>query len=162
MVKLKHLPVYSGRCVLLLLMPLLVVSAGLAAFQDDYDRAFKKYQASRSNSDYESAAAAFAALSARSDAGSLRPNCIYWEGECWYGAKEYLRALMAFERTLVTPQSNKEEDARFKVAVCHVKLNWNDSAKVELSRFLRDFPASRHIAAVRRELDRLTAESGGR
>jgi len=89
----------------------------------------------------------------------LRPNCIYWEGECWFALRDFLRALMTFERVLSTPQSNKEEDARYKAAICCARLNWIQTARWELSRFMRDFPASRHINSIRAELDKLPKEA---
>lgn len=66
---------------------------------------------------------------------------------------------MTFERVLSTPQSNKEEDARYKAAICCARLNWIQTARWELSRFMRDFPASRHINSIRAELDKLPKEA---
>jgi TolA-binding protein len=139
----------------LALVSLLSVQTSLAGFQADYDKALATFRGAKVKADYEQAAAQFAALTQRKDAGSLQGNTIFWLAESYYGLKDYLRALNCFEKVLLTPKSNKEEDARYKVAVCYVRLGWNDAAKWELTRFLRDFPSSSKVETVRKELTKL-------
>lgn len=127
----------------------------LAAFQEDYSTAYKAFENAKSDADKRVVADNFIELSKRSDAGPLKGNTLYWAAECWYSTKEYMKALSGFERVLLLPGSNKEEDARFKVAYCYMRLGWNDAAKWELQRFLKDFPSSRHVNRIQNALKEL-------
>lgn len=135
------------------------VSAG---FPEDYDKALKTFQSAKVKGDYENAARLFTTLSLRKDAGTLYANTLYWLAESWYGLKEYVQALNGFEKVLLIPRSNKEEAARFKVGVCYARLGWNESARWELSRFLRDYPSSSLVGVVRKELGKLPAAAPGK
>lgn len=128
-----------------------------AGFQDDYDKALATFRAAKAHKDYQDAASQFAALCDRKDSGALKANALFWLAECFYGLREYARALNTFERVLLIPRSNKEEDSRYKVAICCVKLGWQDTARWELTRFLRDYPSSAKIDLVRKELSKLPA-----
>jgi TolA-binding protein len=142
----------------LILVGLIPSGTAMAGFQQDYDKALKTFQNSKSPGDYQAAAKQFSALVERQDGGALHANCLYWLAECWYGLKDYVQALNGFEKALLFPKSNKEEASRYKVAVCYVRLGWKDSAKWELSRFLRDYPKSSLAGSVKRELDKLPKE----
>ncbi len=126
-----------------------------ATFKQDYDRTFNAYKSATTKIDFEAAAWQFQALAERDDAGQLKVNALYWQGECWYDIKEYAKALNCFDRVLLFPNSSKEEGARYKVAVCYVRLGWNDAAEWELSRFMRDFPQSELVRKAREELQRV-------
>ena len=128
-----------------------------ADYKSDYDAALQAYQKAADRSQIEAAAAQFGRLAERADAGSMQPNVLYWQGECYYDLKEYLRALACFERALLYPMSNKEEAARFKAALTYSVLGWKETAKWELSRFMRDFPSSTLVPRARSELQKLTA-----
>ncbi len=135
---------------------LLVFSNPLMAnFRADYDKAYKAFQNAKTTKQKTAVAKTFETLSLRKDAGTLKANSVYWEAECWFQLKDYQHALNKFERVLLHPQSNKEEAARFKVAVRYVKLGLIETAKWELSRFLRDYPASKLTTLVRKELNAL-------
>jgi len=131
-----------------------------AGFQQDYDKAVTSFRSCKAPADYRKAAEEFGSLIARKDAGALLGNCLYWQAECWYGLKEYEKALNAFEKALLVPNSNKEEACRYKVAACYSRLGLNDSARWELTRFLRDFPNGSLTGSAKKELDKLPA--GGR
>ncbi len=126
-----------------------------ADFRQDYDHAYQTYKAATTPAEIRTAARTFQMLADRKDAGNLKVNSLYWLAECWYDLKEYLKALNCFERALLYPMSNKEEAARFKVAVCYARLEWNEAARWELSRFLRDYPSSQLAGRVRQELQKI-------
>ena len=144
----------------------LTVGAVLAAaapleadYRSDYDAALQAYQKATTRSQIETAAQRLGELAASPDAGSMRANALYWQGECYYDLKEYLKALACFECALLYPMSNKEEAARFKVAMVYAVLGWKETAQWEFSRFLRDFPASQLVPRARTELQKLTGSS---
>ncbi len=131
------------------------VTAG--AFAQDYDAAMAMYRVAKTKAEYEAAAQRFQALAERKDAGLYKVNALYWLAECWYDLKQYLRALNGFERVLLFPMSNKEADARFKVALCYARLGWVKGARWEFEQFLRDYPHSANASKARAELQRLNA-----
>src|SRR3972149_4363480 len=124
------------------LLALLAAAPASADFRADYDAALASYQAAGSSADIAAAAARIEKLAARDDAGILRANVFYWLGECYWDLGQYQRALGNFERALLYPLNYKEEAARFKAALCQVKLGRKDAAVWELTGFLRDYPAS--------------------
>ncbi len=150
----------AGITIILTLGGFVAPRLSLASFQSDYDAALATFRAAKVQSDYQQAASMFVVLANKKEAGKLQANTIFWLAECYYGMKDYNRALNSFERVLLFPKSNKEEDSRYKVAVCYVKLGWLDSARWELTRFLRDFPSSTKADMVRKELNKLPAGSG--
>jgi len=141
-----------------LLATLCFSSTASAGFTQDYESALNTFRGAKAPADYQKAAKLFTTLADRKDAGDMAGNCLYWQAECWYGLKEYTKALSAFEKVLLLPKSNKEEACRYKVAVCYVRLGMNDSARWELTRFLRDFPSSTLTTSAKRELDRMPAK----
>lgn len=127
-------------------------SPSVAGFREDYTEAVARCEAAGTRQELLEAAAAFEKLSRRPDAGALLPNTFYWQGECWWSLKEFQRALGCFERSLVYPLSNKEEPARFKVALCYARLGFMEAARWEITAFLRDFPSSPLAPRLRTEL----------
>jgi len=142
---------------LTLLATLCFSQIAFAGFQQDYDKAVESFRACKAPADYRKTAEMFGSLITRKDAGALLGNCLYWQAECWYGLKEFEKALNAFEKALLLPNSNKEEACRYKVAVCYAKLGWHDTARWELTRFLRDYPSGSLTSSAKRELDKLPA-----
>lgn len=136
----------------LILICFLLPSLSSAGISAEYNQAYKSYQEAKTRVEITKAAERFLELADRDDAGALKANALYWAAECWYDLKEWLKALNTFERVLVTPGSNKEEAARFKVALSNVRLGNIESAKWELERFIRDFPSSSLIKRAGQEL----------
>jgi len=131
------------------------VQAFCADFKTDYNQTYQEYQAAKHREQIEAVAEKFLKLADRDDAEALKANTIYWAAECYYDLKNYLKALNCFEKVLILSQSNKEEAARYKVAVCYARLGWNEAARWELNRFVRDFPSSTLAGKAKSELGSL-------
>ncbi len=154
-VNMKIVKVLPGVLVVVLALCLLAETA-FADFREDYNQAYQRYQAAGTRAEIKASAEAFLKLADRADAGALRSNSLYWAAECWYDLKDYARALNSFEKVLVLPKSNKEEAARYKVAVCYARLGWTEAAKWELNRFMRDYPSSSLVGKAKKELKGLS------
>lgn len=128
-----------------------------AGIKEDYEKTYQSYEKAKTTSQIRAIARQFENLSTRKDVGFYLSNTLYWQAECYSRLHEYLKALSLFERALLIPESNKEEDARLKVAFCYRNMKWKSDAKWEFERFLRDFPNSRHTNLVKREIGLLTA-----
>ena len=133
------------------------IAAGLqAGIKEDYSKTYRSYEKAKTTSQLRAIARQFQILSNRKDVGIYLANTLYWQAQCYYRMRQYLKALFLFERALLIPDTNKEEDARLKVAFCYRDMKWKQDAKWEFERFLKDFPRSRHIKVVQKELKRLT------
>ena len=80
----------------------------------------------------------------------LADNCQYWIGECYYGLKDYRKALFEFEKVLTFGQSNKDDDSQLKIGLCYVQLNEFGKAREELNRLLINYPDSEYNNRARR------------
>jgi len=146
------------RLIILLISLLQVLGAdkAVAGIGAEYNDVYQNYKSATTKAEIEKAAQRFLALAERKDAGALKANSLYWAAECSYDLKEWLKALNGFEKVLLIPGSNKEEAARFKVAVCYARLGETGSAKWEFNRFLRDYPSSSLVQRVKKELNDLS------
>lgn len=150
---------------IILILAVVIFTIGLgnslsfaSTFKEDYDKAYELFSALSNEpqkAKLASVAVIFRELAKRNDAGKLKANALYWEGQCWFLSEDYLQALQVFERVLVNQNSNKEQDARFKVVQCHIHLKWMESAKWEVNRFEQDFPESKLIPLLKGELRRI-------
>ncbi|MDP8229468.1 MAG: tetratricopeptide repeat protein [Candidatus Electryoneaceae bacterium] len=131
---------------------LLSLSYVHASFQQDYSKAYQTYENANTEAKLKAVAQQFEALTVRSDAGDRRYNALFWLGQCLMKMKRYLKALNTFERIFLIPNSNKDEDARFKVVICYARLGWNDTARWEINRFARDYPNSNSIDDARQAI----------
>jgi len=133
---------------LIILFVLPVSSALAAGVQEEYNVLMKNYNSAKSAADWRACAVKFEQFSKRTDLGIYKANAFYWLGECYYDLHEYNQALSAFEKALTVSDSYKERDARVKVIYCYLKLGWNDNAKWEVARFLKDYPNDKDSATI--------------
>ncbi|MFN3821553.1 MAG: tetratricopeptide repeat protein [bacterium] len=138
----------------------MVIAAGGLKGQDfssTYEQALEQWKRSRTREEFVRTAERFRELQTHPQVGDMKANCLFWEGESWYGAGEYWRALVLFEKVLLYPNSHKEEDARYKVGMCYVRLGKKLEAKRELDLFLKVYPQSRHSPKVKDLLKRFSS-----
>ncbi len=68
-------------------------------------------------------------------------NSQYWIGEIFYDADDYNKAVREFEKVEEDyPESLKAPDARFKIALCHIKLERPQEAKKTFNDLKRLYP----------------------
>lgn len=131
-----------------------LASASTPEFKKLYDEVLNKHFSAKSKPEFAEIAKQFQDLAERKDGGVLKSNAHYWAGESYYASGNFVLALAEFDQVLLMPLSNKEEDARLKIALCYLRLRWQNQAKWEFERFMRDFPASAHISRVKEELNK--------
>lgn len=83
----------------------------------------------------------------------LQDNCSYWLGESRYAQRAWLDAMACFLKVLEHPQSNKEEDARLKIALCWQNLGDPARACREARALLGRFPSCEAAPRARRLLE---------
>jgi tol-pal system protein YbgF len=133
--------------VLLALVLSTVASADIV--KDKYDAAMDLYNQGQ----LSSAIPAFRIITENYPNHSLTDNAQYWIGEAYFRLKRFEQAIIEFDRTLLYKDTNKREDALYKLASCHERLGKTDAAKEMYSRFLAEFPNSRHASHVLKKLN---------
>ena len=80
-------------------------------------------------------------------------NAQYWTGECYYGAKDYSRAIVEFEKVFTFARTNKEDDAQIMLGNCYLRLGDRNRAAVEFARLVRYYPNSEYLELARSRLE---------
>jgi len=101
---------------------------------------------------YQEATNQFEQLLASNSSHSYADNAQYWIGECYYALGKYNEAIMAFEKVMSFPQSNKNDYALFKLGQCYSKLGDSESAKREFQQLIDTYPESELVPRARRYL----------
>jgi tol-pal system protein YbgF len=115
---------------------------------DNYQTALDLFHQHR----YQEAATRFEELLATNSSHSYADNAQYWIGECSYALGKYNEAIMAFEKVLSFPQSNKNDYALFKLGQCYTKLGDSESAKREFQQLIDTYPESELVPRARKYL----------
>ncbi|MBI65238.1 MAG: hypothetical protein CMG64_02970 [Candidatus Marinimicrobia bacterium] len=79
----------------------------------------------------------------------LLDNCEYWRGEIFFKMKKYHHAIDSFEKVLLYMESNRHDDALYKLATCYVYLGNDIRANYELDRLLRNYPNSEYVSKAK-------------
>ena len=123
--------------------------------QSGYDRDYQTALDAFNTGKYDRALVRFQALLSRSKDDALADNAQYWIGECYYGMKDYNKALIEFEKVFTFPKSNKKDDAQLKIGLCYIRLDDKENAQRELTRLLSKFPDSEFTTLGRKLLREL-------
>ncbi|KPK89493.1 hypothetical protein AMJ80_09720 [bacterium SM23_31] len=109
------------------------------SFEEEYNAALKEFSARR----YQDALKRFTELLQMDRNHSLSDNCQYWIGECYFALKDYKQAIIAFEKVLFFPKSNKEADAQFKLGYTWYKMGEMNRANEEITQAEEEFNHSK-------------------
>lgn len=139
------------RSILILLAVAIPLAVSAQNFKQRYERGLALYERGK----YEAAIVHFQSMLRDNSKSSLSDNCQYWIGESYFALHQYERALLAFDRTLAFPRSNKREDALYKIAQCHEKLGEPFEAREMYLRFIAEYPSSRLAAGVMKKIEAL-------
>ncbi len=116
-----------------------------------YDRAYALYEQGQ----LSSAIPTFREITEKYPNSSLADNAQYWIGEAYFVLKRYEQAIIEFDKTLTYQNTNKREDAVYKLASCHERLGKSETALELYTRLLAEFPNTRHASYVLKKLDML-------
>ena len=90
----------------------------------------------------------FKTLISADQKNSLADNCQYWIGEIYYKQKNFNQSILEFEKVFDFPDSNKLDDAQYKIILCYFNLKNYDSLLEESDRLKKKYPNSQHINKV--------------
>ncbi|MSS72158.1 MAG: tetratricopeptide repeat protein [Candidatus Latescibacteria bacterium] len=106
-----------------------------------YQAAFRDFEARH----FENALRAFSEALAAAPKDDLADNAQYWIGECHYGLGHYTQAIKEFQKVFTYSDTEKDDDAQFKIARCYIDLGDQDKATIELKRLTVDYPESEYV-----------------
>ncbi len=104
---------------------------------------------------YQEGAETFRHLLASGHPTALQSNCLYWIGECEYGAGNYDAALEAFRRVSEYPSSAKLDDAEMMVGMTYLRLGNRERARQAFEHLIDRYPDSEFVPRARRLLEKL-------
>lgn len=87
--------------------------------------------------------------------GDLADNAQYWMGECYYGLRDYRRALTEFRKVFSYDNTNKGDAAQVMIGYCHLRLGERGRAVEEFSKVLTDYPDSKYVDQVKSLIEKL-------
>jgi tol-pal system protein YbgF len=112
---------------------------------EEYESRYAEARAAFEDRNYELALQLFQSLLSASTRHSLSDNAQYWIGECHYALKQYDAAIIDFEKVFTYPNSNKNDDAQFKLGVCYLRKGDRAKATEEFERLINNFPNSEYV-----------------
>lgn len=121
-------------------------------YQSRYDEARTEFEAHN----YKAAIQYFESLLANSASHSLSDNAQYWIGECHYALRQYDAAIIDFEKVSTFTNSNKKDDAQFKLGVCYLRKGNKTKAMEEFGRLQSDYPKSEYISKINKVISRFS------
>jgi tol-pal system protein YbgF len=122
---------------------------------EEYEARYQQARNAFESRNYETAIQYFESLLAASTTHSLASNAQYWIGECYYALKQYDAAIIAFEKVLTFPRTNKNIDSQFKIGLCYARKGNKTKAAEEFERLNNNYPGHRFQSRVNDILSRL-------
>ncbi|MBN1542775.1 tetratricopeptide repeat protein [candidate division KSB1 bacterium] len=115
-------------------------------FMRDYQAALSHFESYR----YQAAIEAFQSLLNQYADHKMADNCQYWIGECYFGLKQYQRAIIEFQKVFAYNENDKHDDAQLMVALSHHRIEQRDIAKQEFENFINTYPKSEYYGIAQR------------
>ncbi len=75
----------------------------------------------------------------------LLDNCQYWVGQIYFKKNNYETAIKEFKKVLKYKNSNKHDDAIYKLSKCYFHLDDNEKADYELNKLVNNYPDSEYV-----------------
>ncbi len=114
----------------------------------EYEQRYNEGRQLFESRNYESAIEAFQSLLSSSASHKLSDNAQYWVGECHYMMDQYDAAILDFEKVFTFTNSNKKDDAQFKLGLCYLRKGERQKAIEEFDRLRADYPESEYINRI--------------
>ena len=121
-------------------------SAPASGFMGEYQQARMQFE----RFDYQGSTQSFLRLLNTYPNHKLSDNCQYWIGECYYGLKQYQKAIMEFQKVFAYNQADKHDDAQIMIAMSYVRVGQRERANSEFESFLNTYTNSEYTSVARR------------
>ena len=122
---------------------------------EEYDRRYDEARMAFEDRNYEQAIQMFQSMLSVSSSHKLADNAQYWIGESHYALRQYDTAILDFEKVFTFANSNKADDAQFKLGLCYIRKGDKAKARAELERLLANYPDSEYKSRAEKLLTEL-------
>ena len=126
----------------------------------DPGRAYELALSAFNTNDYGAAQGRFQEVLDLAPTGDLADNAQYWIGECEYARGAWGAAIESFRKVFHFNATEKDDDAQFKLGLCHLKLGQREHALIEFTRLTVDFPESEYVGRSENHVRDLRARQG--
>ena len=107
-----------------------------------YTKVYTESLGALQNNNYDIAIKGFQKLVIEDHTHDLADNAQYWLAECYYSQKDYKRAIIEFEKVFTFVNTNKNDDAQYKIALSYQSIGNIVKARSEFQRLIEYFPGS--------------------
>ncbi len=97
----------------------------------------------------------FKKLLASDKNGIYADNCCYWIGECYYMINDYAQAIGWYNKVFNYTDTEKADDAQFKVAKSYFKLGETKQSVKEYKKLLSLYPSSEYVKRAKTDLQKI-------
>ncbi len=87
--------------------------------------------------------------------GPYADDSYFWVGESHYNLGDYAKAISAFKKVFGYINSEKGDNAQYKLAMCELKLGNKKQAVAEFKKLIIIYPESEFVQKVRLELSKI-------
>ena len=122
---------------------------------EEYTAKYKKSHSQYQNAEWNLSLNGFNYLIQVNKNHDLADNCQYWIGEVYYALTDYERSIIEFEKVSTFPDTNKLDDAQFKLGLCYMNINQIDRARQEFINLLEFHPNSEYYTRAQDYLNRI-------
>ena len=129
--------------------------AGPKFSNSQYTKLYTESLGSLQNNEFDSAIKGFQTLVKEDHTHDLADNAQYWLAECFYSQKDYKRAIIEFEKVFTFINTNKNDDAQYKIALSHQSVGNIIKARSEFQRLIEYFPGSEFYQQAKEALKSL-------
>ncbi len=89
---------------------------------------------------------------------NYRDDAWFWIGESYFEMGDYAKAIDFYQRVFTYPQSDKEDDAQYKMAMAYLRSGDRRQAVAEFKKLTVIFPDSEYISRAKVELQKLNVD----
>jgi TolA-binding protein len=127
--------------------PVASVPSGVTSgFMTAYESARAQFE----RHDYSGAIASFENLLAEYAGHSMVDNCQYWIGECYFGLRQYQKAVIEFQKVFAYAATDKHDDAQLMIGLSYYRIGQREQAQSEFETFLNNYTDSEYTSIARR------------
>ncbi len=123
----------------------------LTSYEIRYQKALEMFH----NRQYRDALSSFSEMISENRGHSLSDNCQFWIGECYFALREYSRAIIAFEKVFTYLNSNKDDDAQYKLGYTYLKLGDGKRAEEEFIKLTTIYSGSEFVSKAQMYINQI-------
>ena len=116
---------------------------------EEYTQKYIDALADYQNAEWENSLNGFGFLIHVNKNHDLADNCQYWIGEIYYALMDYEKSINEFGKVFSFPNTNKGDDAQFKMGLCYMNIGKIDEAIIEFKKILNSYPNSEYYVRAK-------------